>query len=161
MRRIFAILDEKDRRILKRLELDARLPNQNLAAHVDLSASACLHRVRRLEQTGIILRYRVDIDEHEIGPWIVLWGEIVLKSEGRKSRRCLEEAFRNDASILEAHQVVGRADYLLRVTGPDVSIWPDLIERLDPQGKLIAASAVQVRVRQAKIFSGLPQLGPG
>ncbi len=48
------IADETDRRILKELVADARLTNNELAERVGLSASPCLRRLRRLEETGVI-----------------------------------------------------------------------------------------------------------
>jgi Lrp/AsnC family leucine-responsive transcriptional regulator len=50
-------IDRQDRRILRELQLDARLSNAALAARVGLSESACLRRVRLLEQGGVIERY--------------------------------------------------------------------------------------------------------
>ena len=50
-------LDRQDRRILRELQRDARLSNAALAARVGLSESACLRRVRLLEQAGVIERY--------------------------------------------------------------------------------------------------------
>src|SRR3546814_9936559 len=50
-------LDDADRRILTRLRLHARITNSALAAEVGLSPSACLRRVRLLEQSGVIRGY--------------------------------------------------------------------------------------------------------
>ncbi len=52
------IADETDRRILKELVADARLTNNELAERVGLSASPCLRRLRRLEETGVIRAIR-------------------------------------------------------------------------------------------------------
>ncbi len=49
-------LDNLDRRILDRLQRDADLTNQTLADEVGLSPSACLKRVKRLRESGIIER---------------------------------------------------------------------------------------------------------
>ncbi|MDX2277865.1 MAG: Lrp/AsnC family transcriptional regulator [Hyphomonadaceae bacterium] len=154
----FSPLDGTDLDILRRIEMDARLTNQALSEHVALSAGACLSRVRRLESEGVILCYRTEIEATEIAAWVYVFGEIVLTGEGRKVRANVEGAFRDDPFVLEAHQAAGRADYLLVVAGPDVSAWPKFIERIDPEGRLIAASDAIVRVRQVKRFSGLPQL---
>jgi Lrp/AsnC family leucine-responsive transcriptional regulator len=151
-------LDATDRRILKRLELDARAANQDIAQCVGLSPSACLHRIRRLEKTGVIMRYVTDIAEEELGPWLVYWCEILLTPKGRAHRLALENAFAQRPEIIEAHQIAGRGDYLLRVAGDTPMIWPSLLERIDPDGTLVAGSLVQTRLRQAKRFGGLPQL---
>src|SRR3546814_13860550 len=50
-------LDDTDRRILNSLRLNARITNSDLAEEVGLSPSACLRRVRLLEQSGVIRGY--------------------------------------------------------------------------------------------------------
>lgn len=151
-----SLLDDLDRRILKRLELDARLPNQDLAREIGLSPSACLQRVKRLEKNGVIRRYIVDVDEAELDGLLIFHGEIVLTAAGRASRKALEETLNTRPEIIQATQVVGRADYILTVGGAHPATWPTLIEQLDPEGRLIATSRVQSHVRVAKRFSGWP-----
>lgn len=141
--------------------LDARIQNQDLAAKVNLSPSGCLQRVRRLEKEGIIRRYIVDIDEYELGAWVALWGEIVLTPEGRAQRKALERAFAAAPEVVEARQLVGHADYLLRVVSREAGAWPALLQRIDAEARLIATSTVQVEARVAKHFGGLPQLETG
>jgi Lrp/AsnC family leucine-responsive transcriptional regulator len=51
-------LDRIDRKVLAVLQRDGRVTNHRLAGLVGLSPSACLARVRRLEQTGVITGYR-------------------------------------------------------------------------------------------------------
>ncbi|MBQ9351358.1 winged helix-turn-helix transcriptional regulator, partial [Phyllobacterium sp.] len=47
------IADETDRRILRELQADARITNNDLAERVGLSPSPCLRRLRRMEEAGI------------------------------------------------------------------------------------------------------------
>lgn len=143
------------------MQLNARIANSDLAAKVQLSPSACHYRVRRLETEGVIRRYLLDIDECELGDWLTLWGEVVLTPEGRAARRALETAFALAPELLEARQLVGRADYLLKVAGSDASAWPALMQRLDPEGRLIATASVQIEAKIAKHFAGSPQLFDG
>ena len=46
------MLDEGDRRILRILQQDGRITNQELAARCAMSPSACLERMRRLRERG-------------------------------------------------------------------------------------------------------------
>src|SRR5690606_15887206 len=50
-------LDRFDKKILAELQRDGRISNVELAGRVSLSESACLRRVRSLEQAGLIERY--------------------------------------------------------------------------------------------------------
>ena len=55
-------LDAIDRNILRLLRLDARMSNASLAAEVGLSPSACLRRIRLMEQGGVIRGYTALVD---------------------------------------------------------------------------------------------------
>ena len=55
-------LDRIDRRILSALQENADLPNTSLAEKVGLSPSACLRRVARLKENGVIRRIVALID---------------------------------------------------------------------------------------------------
>jgi Lrp/AsnC family leucine-responsive transcriptional regulator len=153
----FSLLDALDLRLLQRLELEARTSYQDLAEALGVAASTCHHRVKRLEQNGVIKRYLAEINEAEFD-WLIFHGELVLTPAGRAARRCLEEAFESRPEILYAAQVAGRADYLLMVSGAAPSVWPALVQHLDPEGQLVAGSTVQTHVHTAKRFGGWPQL---
>ncbi len=47
-------MDAIDRDILRELQADGRLSNQELAQRVGLTPSPCMRRVRQLEQDGVI-----------------------------------------------------------------------------------------------------------
>ncbi len=51
-------LDRYDRQILDLLQQDGRISNQELADRIALSPSACLRRLRALEESGLIRGYR-------------------------------------------------------------------------------------------------------
>ena len=52
-------LDRTDRQILVLLQADGRMSNAEVAERVNLSPSACLRRVKRLEEEGLIEGYRM------------------------------------------------------------------------------------------------------
>jgi Lrp/AsnC family leucine-responsive transcriptional regulator len=58
------MVDEKDRRILELLQTDGRMTNVELAKAVELTPSATLERVRKLEERGYIKGYMVLLDPH-------------------------------------------------------------------------------------------------
>ena len=62
-----ARLTRTDRRLLDLLQRDASLTNQELAARVNLSPSACLRRVRALEKAGVVRRYVALLDPRKVG----------------------------------------------------------------------------------------------
>lgn len=151
-------LDAVDHRILKRIELDARIVNRDLATAVDLSPSGSLHRVKQLEENGVIRRYIAEINEDAFDGWVMLWGEIALTSAGRNARDVIEARMATAAAVIEARRLVGVSDYLLRVAGREPSVWQGVLQQIDPEGDLIRKAGVQVEGGVAKRFAGLPQI---
>jgi Lrp/AsnC family leucine-responsive transcriptional regulator len=62
-----ASLDQTDLRILEVLQQDASLENQEVASRVHLSPAACLRRVRRLRESGVISRTVALVDASRVG----------------------------------------------------------------------------------------------
>ena len=60
-------LDKFDRGILNHLQRDGRITNVQLANAVNLSESACLRRVRALEEEGLIERYVALLSQKKAG----------------------------------------------------------------------------------------------
>ncbi|MEQ1557265.1 MAG: Lrp/AsnC family transcriptional regulator, partial [Gallionella sp.] len=60
-------LDDYDVQILRVLQQDGRISNQDLAEQISLSPSPCLRRVRALEEAGLIVGYRAILDAKAIG----------------------------------------------------------------------------------------------
>ncbi len=60
-------LDRLDQKILNVLQSDGRIANADLAEKVGLSPSACLRRMRALEEAGIIEKYVALLDQRKLG----------------------------------------------------------------------------------------------
>lgn len=60
-------LDALDLRILAELQVDARMSFAELGRRVALSAPAVADRVQRLEETGVIIGYRAEVDPRALG----------------------------------------------------------------------------------------------
>ena len=60
-------VDKYDKKILDALQKDGRISNVQLAGLVSLSESACLRRVRALEESGIIDRYAALVSQPKVG----------------------------------------------------------------------------------------------
>ncbi|USI74598.1 Lrp/AsnC family transcriptional regulator [Sphingomonas morindae] len=109
-------LDDRDRALLRLLRLDARQPNAALAAAVGLSPSACLRRVKLLEDRGVIRGYTVVTGGAEEGELVHILVQVTLE---RQTEECLgrfEAAVRAHPEIRECFLMTGAADYWLRVS---------------------------------------------
>ncbi len=114
-------LDETDREILEILQLDARITNAALAERVHLSPSACLRRVRRLEEAGVLTGYVAVLDRKLIGRGTSVFVEIALTSQQEDHLDAFEDAVVEVAEILSCHLMAGDSDYLLHVAAADVA----------------------------------------
>lgn len=61
------VIDRIDRRIVDELRRDARISWRELADRVHLAPSSVADRVRRLEERGLILGYRAEVDPAAFG----------------------------------------------------------------------------------------------
>ncbi len=112
-------LDRIDRAILHELQLDARLSNTALAGRVALSESACLRRVRNLENSGMLRAYVGLVDQSMAGYPDNVFVQITLKSQQRDDLAAFEAAVAELPEVMECYLMSGMSDYLLRVIVED------------------------------------------
>ena len=114
-------LDRFDRAILRALQQDGRISNVQLAAAVNLSESACLRRVRALEQAGLIERYVALLDQKAVGLTGTIFVHIALRREEQRELAAFEKAVQDIPEIMECYLMTGEFDYLLRVVVSDMA----------------------------------------
>jgi Lrp/AsnC family transcriptional regulator, regulator of ectoine-degradation genes len=148
--------DETDLRILKRLQMDARVSNVKLAAAVHLSPSACLERLRRLEKAGVIARYVADFDLRRFSGAIMLFVEVVLKNHREADFELFLAAIRRRREVLECFKIGGRVDYLMRVMCRDIAHYNELSDYMS-RGELgVEKFHGHVVLAADKAFAGYP-----
>lgn len=113
------LLDRIDQRILAVLRQDGRIANAKLASLVGLSPSACLRRLRTLEETGVIEGYRAVIRTAEPARRAVFIAEILLERQTDEYFSRFEAEIRRFPDVLECYLMTGDYDYLVRVEAAD------------------------------------------
>ena len=114
-------LDDRDRAILRELQRDGRLTNAELAERLHLSASACLRRVKILEEEGFIAGYAMLVDPARIELPSVAFVMITLDQQGRAALDAFERVVTRHSEILECYLLAGTADYMVRVAFRDAA----------------------------------------
>jgi Lrp/AsnC family transcriptional regulator, leucine-responsive regulatory protein len=109
-----AKLDAIDRAILNQLQHEGRLSNQELAQRVHLSASACLRRVKTLEDNGVIAQYVALVNPAAVGRHGTSFTIINLESMNTAQLEAFERAVRDQPEVLDCFYVAGSNDYLIR-----------------------------------------------
>ena len=120
-------MDAINRKIIRALQQDARLSNQDLAARVGLSPSPCLRRVRKLEQDGILAGYTALVDQAKLGFPINVFVNIRLEKPSPKTIHAFETAIENIDAVVECYLMTGNRDYLLRVVSSDLKSYEHLV----------------------------------
>ncbi len=140
-------LDVVDRAILSLLQDDGRLANVDLADAVNLSPSACLRRVRRLEEEGFINQYVALIDPSKVGMGTNVFVEITLSSQAEDALDAFEAAVTARPEIMSCHLMAGDFDYLLRVVIDDVADYEALhrthLAQLPGVARLVSSFALR------------------
>ena len=108
-------LDNFDKKLLSALQKDGRISNVELAETVNLSESACLRRVRALEEKGFIDRFVALLDQKRVGLTDTVFVHIVLKREEKSELLAFEKAVKEIPEILECYLMTGEFDYLLHI----------------------------------------------
>ena len=107
-------LDSIDRAILAELQHAGRLSNLELAQRVHLSPSACLRRVKALEDNGVIAEYVALLNPRAVGKHGISYTIINLDTMGTPQLEAFEQAVKDTPEILDCFYVAGANDYLIR-----------------------------------------------
>ena len=116
-------LDDADRRILRVLQQDGRITNQDLAAACNMSASSCFERVRRLRERGVIVGYTALIDPKFAERELLIFIEVLLDRTTSDIFDQFADRIRRSPEVLECHMVAGGFDYLVKVRMKDMAAY--------------------------------------
>ncbi|HEF4759620.1 TPA: Lrp/AsnC family transcriptional regulator [Pseudomonas putida] len=144
-----AQLDRTDRAILKALQRDASISNVALAEKVKLSPPACLRRVERLKQAGLIKAIVALLDPDALDAGMVVLIGVVLDRSTPESFAAFEAAAQKVSGCMECHVVTGEFDYFMLIRTRDSQSF----NRLHAEQLLYLPG-----VRQIRSFMGLRQV---
>ncbi|PYC68035.1 ArsR family transcriptional regulator [Streptomyces tateyamensis] len=148
-------MDRIDRAILRELQRDGRLSNQDLAQRVGLTPSPCLRRVRQLELDGVIRGYRAVLDPVAVGRGFEVLVSIEVKRD-REAVEAFEAALQDIPDVVEAYRLFGSPGCLLRIAVADLQAYERLwIERLTTLSGVTEVNS-QIIMKRVKEPQGLP-----
>jgi Lrp/AsnC family leucine-responsive transcriptional regulator len=114
-----APLDAVDKALLRVLQRDGRATNAELSEAVHMSESACLRRVKLLEQAGVIERYAAIVDPAAVGLPLTVFVTISLANQSQDALAAFEAAVAGVPEILECYLMTGTSDYIVRLAAAD------------------------------------------
>ena len=110
-------IDAVNRRILEELQRDARLTMSELGRRIGMSSPAVTERVRRLEETGVIRGYRLELNPAALGLPIAAYVRIRPNS-GQLPK--IAELAQQIPEVVECHRVTGEDCFVLKVHIPAI-----------------------------------------
>lgn len=113
-------LDRTDLAILGELQREGRLSNADLAERVKLSPSACLRRVQRLEQAGVLAGYAALIDPARVGLGLQAFVRVQLARHEPDAVATFTARVNRWDEVVACHALTGEMDYLLHVVVQDL-----------------------------------------
>lgn len=112
-------LDRTDKAILRALQRDASVSNVALAAKVSLSPPACLRRVERLKELGLIRGIVALLNPAALDAGMLVMIGVVLDRSTPESFSEFEKAAQKVSGCMECHVVTGEFDYFMMLRTKD------------------------------------------
>lgn len=109
-------MDAIDRRILDQLQRDSSLSNLALAEEIGLSPSACLKRVKRLRDAGIIEQEVALLNPDALGQCLHMVVEVTMERDSKSLYQRFLQSALNAPEVKQCYQVTGECDFILIVT---------------------------------------------
>ncbi|WP_196139742.1 Lrp/AsnC family transcriptional regulator [Aliikangiella sp. G2MR2-5] len=149
-------MDNKDLKLLSLLQQDGRITNQALAEKVALSPSACLARVKSLQDKGYIEGFRTKVRLEKLGPVLMAFMEVTLGNHHPADFKKFEKYIDQIEEIVESFVVGAHFDYLIQIVVSDMTELRDLSNQLlEADLGVIKLNTLPV-IDRNKAFCGYP-----
>ena len=109
--------DRKNVALLRRLQEHPRAPVAELARSINMSGPAVKERLLRLEESGVVQGYRLDLSSRELGYGVMAFVR-VRPLAGRSGK--IVDVARSMAQVTECHRVTGEDCFVLKL---HVGMW--------------------------------------
>jgi Lrp/AsnC family transcriptional regulator, leucine-responsive regulatory protein len=120
-------LDRVDQKILDILQRQGRISISELAERVNLSASPCAERVRRLERDGVITGYHARVAPAALGKNLLVFLEIKLSTKSEHVFDKVKKELAHVPEVLECHLVSGDFDYIVKARITEMNAYRKLL----------------------------------
>ncbi len=116
-------MEDIDRKLLRELQRDGRITNQELARRCNLSPAATFERVKRLREKGFITGYAAILDPKKLDLSLLIFVEVHLDRTTEETFARFAEHVRRSPEVLECHMVAGGFDYLIKARVKDMAAY--------------------------------------
>mgnify|MGYP003609217617 FL=1 len=145
-------IDDTDKQLLRLLQTQARMSITELAERVNLSATPCARRIKRLEEAGIITGYYTQTDAQKLGYPLAVFIAISMDRHTADRFEHFEEKIQSFDEVVSCSIVTGRTeDYLIKVRVRDMAHYEEfLLHRLN---RIEGVAQVHTSFELREVFS--------
>lgn len=149
-------LDSIDRKLLRELQRNSKITNAELAKLVNLSATPCLERVKRLQEQGYIERYTAILNPERLGFNLLAFIEITLDRTNRNVFDEFAAYVKELDQIQECHMIAGGFDYLVKARFKTIKEYRQFLGTTFGNHPAILSTKTYVVMESVKENSTLP-----
>jgi Lrp/AsnC family leucine-responsive transcriptional regulator len=149
------VLDEVNWQILNELQEDARLSYTELGRRVGLTAPAVAERVKRLEESGVIAGYRVDLNLERVGYPLLVFIRIATNENMCLHFGAVAQQF---PEVLECHRVTGGDSYIIQVAVSSVRHLELFLNRIHHYGETVTSIVLSSTVTKRIVGPPEPEV---
>ena len=106
-------MDNIDYKILGCLKKNSRLTASSISEEINLSVSAVIERIRKMESSGVIKGYTIEVDQKKLGNEMVAIMEVRLKHP--KYYDEFAQLIQTNDSIVACFYMTGDFDFILKI----------------------------------------------
>ena len=150
--RAIVAIDEVDKKLLRLLQVDARMSITELAERINLSATPCARRIKRLEDTGVITGYHTQTDAQKLGYPLAIFIAVSMDRHTAERFEQFERKVQGFDEVVSCSIVTGRSeDYLIKVCVRDMAHYEEfLLHRLN---RIEGVAQVHTSFELREVFS--------
>lgn len=145
-----ADLDAIDWKILRELQDDGRMTNVELSRRVGISAPPCLRRVKRLEDQGIIRKYRALLDNSALGMTVVAFALVGLNRQSDGDLKAFSKLVHEWPIVRGAWMVSGESDFFLHCVAADLATFQTFVIEVLASAPNVDTVRTALTIRQVK-----------
>lgn len=120
-------LDKVDFQILDFLQENASLTAKEMAAKLNITATPIYERIRKLERSGIIMKYVALLDPEELGYKLTVFMNICLNTQTLEVRKNFINTITSLEEVVEFFHTSGQYDYIAKVRFPGVKEYREFL----------------------------------
>jgi len=132
-----------NRRLLAELHADPRITMSALGRWVGMSAPAVTERVQRMERTGVITGYRMQVDPAALGLPVTAFAR-VRPAVGQLPK--IAELAQALPQVTECHRITGEDCFLLKLHAPTVGQLQEVLDQFLRYGQTSTSLVVSTPV---------------